>query len=207
MRIGQSKCFALNQFLPWPPSPLLQAYSSGSLEKNSEFLSNFDVSLKHYHSPHLLKATQAARLRPYLGLCLPGGECSSGEASFGKSEESPTFREATTQAVILLNLASAKQVGKGAHVSASCVMGQGSRCSIGAKCHEGNCSPLKLRHCVFPKWLGLSPTGSNDHSPKLGFILSPDLRNATVLSGESPAPRHPGLYGILLEHSPSLGQT
>lgn len=54
--------FLVKPIPPLAPSRHFQAYSSASLEKKSEFLSNLDVSLKHYHSPHLLEATQAAGL-------------------------------------------------------------------------------------------------------------------------------------------------
>ena len=168
-----------------PPSPLLQADSSGSLEKKPEFLSNFDVSLKHYRSPHLPKGHTGCEAVPALRTLPARRECCSGGASFGQGEESPSSHEFTTQALVLLNLASAKkQVRKGAHCfSQLCHGAKGSCCFLGARCHEGNCSPVKLHPHISPKELGLGAMGCNYRSPKLGFILSPDLQNAS-----------PGLY-------------
>lgn len=82
--------FLVKPIPPLAPSPHFQAYSSGSLEKNSEFLSNLDVSLQHYHSPHLPKATHAAGLPlPGKGGLLWGSELGQGKKALSLRRHNP----------------------------------------------------------------------------------------------------------------------
>lgn len=150
--------FLVKPIPPLAPSPHFQAYSSGSLEKSSEFLSNLDVSLQHYRSPHLPKATHAVGLPPPRE-----GRLALGERAWAR-EESP--ESAKTQ--ILLNLAARKQVRKGTKASASCATQQEE-----AVVPSGQKATIATAHLslqlgcqrIFLKYLGLSPTGSNYHSP------------------------------------------